>query len=344
MAHLLNEIECSICNSTDFYQNEDSFVCRICGTTYSGHEIKIKEMQNIVEITGTVKEDVSDKLKNLYDIARRSRKTEEFESAQKYYEIILMKDANSWEAYFFSIYYKAILCKIDDIYKAAASISKCIPYVLDLVHQSQFNKHEQEEAITDIYQSLKTITKLFYDTVDNHFHKINNKADYFDEWIKNCYSITTILDIFASNLESRFAGNYQKYMVDCWKNAVEIRYILIPVDKKTNREILRSWEEKIRKYEPEYKNPQEQGCYIATVVYGSYQCPEVWTLRRFRDDILNPSRCGKMLVRMYYYISPFLINKLGRSKYIISVSRKILDLLVKNLTSKGVLNTPYVDK
>jgi len=25
------------------------------------------------------------------------------------------------------------------------------------------------------------------------------------------------------------------------------------------------------------------GCYIATAVYGSYNCPEVWTLRRYRD-------------------------------------------------------------
>lgn len=26
-----------------------------------------------------------------------------------------------------------------------------------------------------------------------------------------------------------------------------------------------------------------KGCYVATCVYGSYDCPEVWTLRRFRD-------------------------------------------------------------
>ena len=28
------------------------------------------------------------------------------------------------------------------------------------------------------------------------------------------------------------------------------------------------------------------GCYVATAVYGSYDCPQVWTLRRYRDDIL----------------------------------------------------------
>ena len=25
------------------------------------------------------------------------------------------------------------------------------------------------------------------------------------------------------------------------------------------------------------------GCYVATAVYGSYDCPQVWTLRRYRD-------------------------------------------------------------
>ena len=32
-------------------------------------------------------------------------------------------------------------------------------------------------------------------------------------------------------------------------------------------------------------NSSSGGCYIATCVYGSYDCPEVWTLRRFRVDI-----------------------------------------------------------
>ena len=31
-------------------------------------------------------------------------------------------------------------------------------------------------------------------------------------------------------------------------------------------------------------NHSDSGCYIATCVYGSYDCPQVQTLRRFRDD------------------------------------------------------------
>ena len=36
-----------------------------------------------------------------------------------------------------------------------------------------------------------------------------------------------------------------------------------------------------------HRRPQNSGgCYVATCVYGSYDCPQVWTLRRFRDNTL----------------------------------------------------------
>ena len=31
----------------------------------------------------------------------------------------------------------------------------------------------------------------------------------------------------------------------------------------------------------------KKGCYIATSIYGSYDCLEVWTLRRYRDYKLS---------------------------------------------------------
>ena len=57
-----------------------------------------------------------------------------------------------------------------------------------------------------------------------------------------------------------------------------------------------------------YRNDDGEGCYIATCVYGSYDCPEVWTLRRFRDEGLRKSRCGRAFVKLYYRISPALVR------------------------------------
>lgn len=44
------------------------------------------------------------------------------------------------------------------------------------------------------------------------------------------------------------------------------------------------------------------GCYIATYVYGSYDCPQVWTLRRFRDYTLHETWYGRAFIKCYYAI------------------------------------------
>ena len=86
---------------------------------------------------------------------------------------------------------------------------------------------------------------------------------------------------------------------------------------------------------------RSEGCYIATCVYGSYDCPEVWTLRRFRDNTLKSSWLGRRFISLYYAISPFLVNVFGNSKVIKHHWRSMLDYLVKRLKEKGIKDTPY---
>lgn len=50
----------------------------------------------------------------------------------------------------------------------------------------------------------------------------------------------------------------------------------------------------------------KMGCYIATSVYGSYDCPQVWTLRRYRDFTLNKTTFGRMFTRTYYAVQPYV--------------------------------------
>lgn len=58
-------------------------------------------------------------------------------------------------------------------------------------------------------------------------------------------------------------------------------------------------------------SPSSGGCYVATCVYGSYDCPKVWTLRRFRDNVLAKSIDGRAFIRTYYAISPTLVRWFG---------------------------------
>lgn len=91
-------------------------------------------------------------------------------------------------------------------------------------------------------------------------------------------------------------------------------------------------------------NAVQKGCYIATCVYGSYDCPQVWTLRRFRDYTLNKTRLGRVFIKCYYAISPTLVNCFGNQKWFRTFWKNRLDLIVSNLNQKGIENTQYHDK
>lgn len=88
----------------------------------------------------------------------------------------------------------------------------------------------------------------------------------------------------------------------------------------------------------------KKGCYVATCVYGSYDCPQVWTLRRFRDDHLDHSAFGRAFIRTYYSISPFFVKHFGRFRVFRAFWKFFLDRFVVCLNRKGFSNVPYQDK
>lgn len=94
---------------------------------------------------------------------------------------------------------------------------------------------------------------------------------------------------------------------------------------------------------PEAKSNSE-GCYIATAVYGSYDCPEVWTFRRYRDDKLRHSFMGRRFVKVYYAISPTIVSLFGDMKWFNRIWKGILDKVAEVLKSAGYEDTPYCDR
>ena len=91
---------------------------------------------------------------------------------------------------------------------------------------------------------------------------------------------------------------------------------------------------------PNAKTSTGGGCYVATAVYGSYDCPEVWTLRRFRDDTLASTWYGRAFIRTYYAISPTLVRWFGHTAWFKNLWRGNLDKMVDKLQKQGVESTP----
>ena len=97
-------------------------------------------------------------------------------------------------------------------------------------------------------------------------------------------------------------------------------------------------------YTPTRRSKKSAGCYVATCVYGSYDCPEVWTLRRFRDKKLASTWHGRLFIKIYYALSPIAVKLFGSFKWFHNMFKPMLDRLVTKLSSQGVENTPYEDK
>lgn len=86
------------------------------------------------------------------------------------------------------------------------------------------------------------------------------------------------------------------------------------------------------------------GCYIATAVYGSYDCPQVWTLRRFRDFFLAKKWYGRAFIKFYYAVSPTVVRFFGDTNVFQSYFRKRLDKFVSELKDHGYGDKPYYDR
>ena len=85
-------------------------------------------------------------------------------------------------------------------------------------------------------------------------------------------------------------------------------------------------------------------CVVATCVYGSYDCPEVWTLRRFRDETLASTWYGRAFIRTYYAIGPTIVKWFGGTTWFKNMWKPVLDKMVSKLNSNGVEDTPYNDR
>ncbi len=125
-------------------------------------------------------------------------------------------------------------------------------------------------------------------------------------------------------------------------------YSLTQDAKEANIDEIMKYHQKIKEIDPSYEIPARPaatgGCYVATAVYGSYDCPQVWTLRRYRDNTLASTWYGRAFIYTYYAISPTLVKWFGDTNWFKNMWRGKLDRMVANLRAEGVEDTPYEDK
>ena len=152
----------------------------------------------------------------------------------------------------------------------------------------------------------------------------------------------------GDHIVNKFGDEYGDIAALCWK--VGIKQHCKYVDKKylESDNEFQKYCEGIMKYDSSFQKPDIESlngsCYIATAVYGSYDCPEVWILRRFRDYVLAESWYGRTFIHTYYATSPAIVRWFGKYRWFNNMWRPVLDKMVEALKSKGYEDTPYTDR
>lgn len=350
----MKALTCEMCGSTNILKQDGVFVCQSCGTKYSVEEAKKMMVEGTVSIEGTVKIDDSSELKNLYEVARRAREMENASNAEKYYDMILVKDPTSWEASFYVVYYKAIGCTIGEIWNAGNSIVNCIPSVLELV-KLYVSESEQIKVVHELFVRISGLATMLNGAATNHFQGIDSQIrdQYIQEYINNVVETSSMLYAFGDCITTIWTNNDEinEIAISAWEQGTEFHreYIKYLADRETNKNIILEYIGKIQSIKPDYQAREVDtssagACYIATAVYGSYDCPEVWTLRRFRDSTLAETWYGRAFIKIYYTISPTLVRWFGKYRWFKQLAIIPLNRLIKYLHNKGIEDFPYNDR
>lgn len=76
----------------------------------------------------------------------------------------------------------------------------------------------------------------------------------------------------------------------------------------------------IRQANQQIKQMLEQSNNIATMAYGDCNHPQVMQLRKFRDEKLAKNVFGKIFIKFYYILSPYLVLMLKNNQLINNLS------------------------
>lgn len=337
-------IVCEMCGSQDLVKKDGVYVCQNCGTKYDPEEAK----KLMVEVTI----DNSAKIQNLYQLARRAYEEHNFEDAANYYQQIAVENPDDWETNFYRVLCKQCLCTVTDLPSAISAISNNLQSTKNLIHNSTMNYEEKKQAtekvVASVWQFSDVVSSALFDAYGPLNHDYDAQYARRDGRNANC-----LMQIRAAELLLDFNDN--SMLLQAYKNAVDETNI----SKQWGNYPVFTAEEiqQIRKQaadlDANYKLPDDfvpqntkksGGCYVATAVYGSYDCPQVWTLRRYRDYTLAESWYGRAFIHTYYAISPTLVKWLGETEWFKNLWKPKLDKMVKELNEKGVADTPYQDR
>lgn len=303
----MNKLVCELCGSNDLVKQEGFFICQACGTKYTVEEARKMMIEGTVDVSGsTVKVDNSAFVEKYLANARRAYSKEDWEEVEKYYNMVEQNAPNNMEAVFFSAFGKAMLSLTDsDYYKREQKFNVLIKSISVINDYFEVTNEDKAAVLNAIYMA---IAKMY--TVTYVYNMQNGAGVGGITWQHNL--LNQVKNAYITELDQILAVHNEQYIQEIKEKVVALR--------------------------------KGGGCYVATCVYGSYDCPEVWTLRRFRDFTLDTTWYGRAFIKVYYAVSPTIVKWFGKTNWFKSFWRGKLDKMVEKLHAQGYEDTRYNDK
>ena len=336
---IMKAMVCEMCGSNNLVKQNGLYVCQSCNTKYTVEEAK--------KLIGIVKIDKTEEKQKYLLLARRAHNENNVYNAERYYSLVLQEDPNNWEATFFQVYYQSLQFSIIDIPSVAFSFSNGILSSLVLI--SSINDYNEKiSALDTVIGYSFNMAGLLTGAAINHFNEFSTVANAMSDCSNRVASVKMIFQKIEEGLKHYFPNETHRI-----KNTLVEENKFLSLNRRffNNQYIIAESTritKEIKQYDPSYKTPITTdsflGCYIATAVYGSYDCPEVWTLRRYRDDTLAQTWYGRAFIHTYYAISPTLVKWFGNTAWFKNMWKPKLDRMVNHLKDEGVSDKPYNDR
>lgn len=362
--------KCTQCGANiEVDETKEAGICRYCGTAFITEKaINNYNINNTYNIQNANIIIPSKNIENLKKLGYEEYKNDKYESADNYFKQVLEIDGNENEAEFMR--YIVGVCEKHDYW--TQSFEKQLKICIDNLP----NREEKlvlifsccEKMIMNVYcfkrdsylingkiivENGKSKGLLLNSACNQTYQALFVLLDIMEEFLSQGDDITNLWNMICMDVDivlhmrtsARFGTDGIKYYTTP-SGAEEIYMVAKKLKKyaiKTNKNY---------KLDETFIPPNEGGkgielakaCYIATCVYGSYDCPQVWTLRRFRDYTLDETWYGRLFIKCYYAISPTLVEWFGETKWFKNFWKAKLDKMVANLNKNGVDDTYYNDK
>lgn len=357
--------KCTQCGGNiEVNDTHEAGICKFCGTPFITEKV-IKNYNTFVtnNFAGVTVNVVSADFNNLMDLTEKSINANNGKEALYYVNKALETNPQSGLAW----YYKMIIVDLTRT-PSEPCIEQTIEYGNNAIEYA-VDKNKMEAAvyrhyINSAYRLLSMVISIVEDTdnVKRLASKNYERAEQIDKPIRIQYmrlakNVNRLKyevpdefiasDVSVQNDVVSLARLYVKYhKKDLERLAIYGRRLLNTENRVYDLHCIKEGlpESRASEISDDSVKINNSYCYIATCVYGSYDCPEVWTLRRYRDYTLDETWYGRLFIKCYYAVSPKLVKWFGKYEWFRKPWKKFLDSMVERLNAEGIADTKYSDK